>query len=115
PHHLFHDLRLVLLLVSGGSRGDENRPPHHALELIEAQRAIVERRRQTKTVVDQVFLARTVTAIHAADLRYRDVTFVDDHQRVARQIIEQRWRRLSGCATREVTRVVLDSLAEAHL
>ncbi len=115
PHHLLHDLRLVLLLVFGGRRGDEDRPPHHALELVEAQRAIVERRRQTKTVVDQVFLARTVAAIHAADLRYGDVALVDDHQRVARQIIEQRRRRLAGCAPREVTRVVLDALAEAHL
>jgi hypothetical protein len=42
------------------------------------------------------------------------VAFVDDHQCVSRQVIEQRRRRLTRLPPREVSRVVLDALAETH-
>jgi pyruvate kinase len=42
--------------------------------------------------------ARTVTAIHAIELPHHDVTLVDDHQRIRRQIVNQRWRRLTRLA-----------------
>ena len=53
--------------------------------------------------------------IHAADLRHGLVALVDDHERVRRQVIEQRRRRLAGAALREVPRVVLDAVAVADL
>ena len=79
------------------------------------ERPVVERRRQAEAVVDQVLLARAVAAVHAAELRDGHVALVDDHQRVRRQIVDQRRRRLAGAAAGQVPRVVLDALAEAQL
>ena len=96
PHHLLHHLRLVL---RARSRPASPRRRSSArimlLELVEAQRPVVERRRQAEAVVDQVLLARAVALVHAADLRDGDVALVDDHQRVARQVVDQRRRRLA--------------------
>ena len=51
--------------------------------------------------------------IHAAELRHRHVAFVDDQQRVLRQVFEQRRRRIARIAAGQVARVVLDALAGA--
>ncbi len=115
PHELLDDLSCMRLLVFRGRRGDEHRLRQELLELIEAQRAVIERRRQSETVVDEVFLARTIAAEHPSDLRNRDVRFVDERQRVSGQIVDQRRRRLARRASRQVTRVVLDALAEPDL
>ena len=52
--------------------------------------------------------------IHAVKLRDGLVRFVDEHQEVAREIIEQRGRRLAGQTSGEVARVVFDAVAVAH-
>ena len=85
----------VLGLVDRRRGGDEDGLAHDLLELVEAQRAVVQRRGQAETVVDQVLLARAVALVHAADLRNGDVAFVDEHQRVRRQVVDQRRRRLA--------------------
>ena len=72
----------------------------HRFELGEIQRPVVERRRQTKAIFDQSFLARTVAAIHAADLRHGDVAFIDEEQKIARKITEQCRRRLARFGAR---------------
>ena len=43
------------------------------------------------------------------------MAFVDDHERVVRQVVDEGRRRLSRRAPGEMPRVVLDPLAEAHL
>ena len=53
--------------------------------------------------------------IHALQLRNRLVAFVDEHQRVMRQIIEQRGRRLARQASGEMARIILDAVAIADL
>ena len=83
-HHLLDHLPGVLVLVVGGRGRDEDRLRHQLLELVEAQRPVVQRRRQAEAVVDQVLLARAVALVHAADLRNGDVALVDEHQRIAR-------------------------------
>ena len=114
-HHLLHHLPRVLPLVIGRRGRYEDRLAHHFLELVETQRPVVERRRQAEAVFHQVFLARAVAAVHAAELRDGHVALVDDHQRVLRQVVDQRRRRLARLAARQVPRVVLDALAEAEL
>src|SRR5205085_5131633 len=76
---------------------------------------IVERRGQAETVLHQIFLARPVAAVHATELRDGDVALVDDHQRVGRQVIDERRRRLAGLPAGKMARVVFDALAEAEL
>src|SRR5690606_2168569 len=85
------------------------------LPFIEAQRPVVERRRQTEAVFDQRLLARTVAAVHRTELRDRLVALIDDEQRIRRQVIEQTRRRLARRAAGEEPGVVLDAGAVADL
>ena len=105
----------MLALVVAGGGGDKDGLWRQALELVEAQRPVVQGRGQTETVFHQVFLAGTVALVHAAELGNGDVGFVDHQQGVVGQIIEQgRWR-LAGLAPGQVARVVLDPGAITQL
>src|SRR4051812_21434855 len=114
-HSLLDDLRGLLALVVGRFSRYEYGLPNHRLELVEAQRPVVERRRKAKAVLDQVFLARAIALVHPAKLRDRDVALIDDHERIGRQVVDQRGRRLARLAAGQVARIVLDALAEAEL
>ncbi len=83
------------------------------LELFEVERAVVEGGGQAEAVVDEVLLAAAVAVPHAVDLRNGDVGLVDEEQEVAREVVEQRGRRLAGQTAGEVARVVLDAVAVA--
>ena len=85
------------------------------LELIETQRAVVQRRGQAEAVADQHFLARAVALIHAAHLRQRHVALVHDQQPVGGEVVEQCPGCAAGRALRQRAAVVLDAAAEAHL
>src|SRR5690606_40197459 len=65
-------------------------------------RPVVQRRRQPEPVLHQRLLARTVTAVHAADLRDGYVGLVDENDDVFRQVVEQGRGRLTGLAAGEV-------------
>ena len=77
-HLLDHRALAVAELVVRRRRRDVNGLIQHGFELSEIERPVVERRRQAKTVFDQSLFARAVAAIHAADLRHRDVAFIDE-------------------------------------
>ena len=87
----------------------------HLHELLEAQRAVVQRAGQPEAVLHEHRLAALVALIHAADLRDGGVAFVDHQQEIAREEIQQRVRPRAGFAAGEMARVVLDALAETHL
>ena len=70
------------------------------------------RRKPCSTSV--IFLARS-PAYWPRDLRHRDVRLVDDHEKVRREVVEQRERALAGLTPVEVRRVVLDARADAGL
>ena len=89
--------------------------PHLVEELVEAERPVVERRRQPEAEVDERLLARAVALVHAADLRHRLVRLVDEDEEVGREVVEQRVRRRARRAPVEDPRVVLDPVAEAEL
>ena len=58
-------------------------------------------------------LAPIVAAIHAADLRDRDMALVGEDERVVGQIFEQGRRRLAGPAAGQIARIILDAGAGA--
>ncbi len=58
-------------------------------------------------------MRREVAAIHAADLRNRDVAFIDENQRIVGNIFKQGRRRLAGFAAREIARIIFDACAGA--
>ena len=94
-HDLLDHLTRVRVLVVGRRGGNKNRLRQQLFEFVEAQRPVVQRTRQPETVVDQIFLPRTVALVHATDLRNRDVRFIDEHQCIARQVVDQGGRRLA--------------------
>ena len=65
-------------------------------------------------MLNQCHLTRTVTFVHAADLRHRHMALVDDAEHVLGKVIDQGKRRLARLATVQMTRIVLDAVAEAH-
>ncbi len=105
----------LLELVVAGGRRNIYRLIDQPLPFLEVQRPVVERGREPEAELDQSPLARSVAAVHPAELRDGDVALVDEHQVVVREIIQQRGRRLSRRAAGQMARIVLDSGAESHL
>ena len=101
------------LIVARRSR-DVDELGNPRLKLIETKRAVIECRRQTKTVLHQRHLTRAVTFVHAADLRHRHMALIDDAEHVLRKVIDQGKRWLARFSTVQMTRVVLDAVAKAH-
>ncbi len=99
--------------IRSGRRGNINKLIGPPLELFECQWPVVHGRRKAKAILDEVFFSRPVAVIHAAKLRHRLMAFVDEHQRVLRQIIEQSRRRLARHASCKMTRIILDAVAVA--
>ena len=54
-------------------------------------------------------LAAKVAPVHAAKLRNGDVAFINENQRIIRQILKQRRRRFARLAPRQIARIVLDT------
>ena len=108
---------LTLLASSNCARrgAHEDDLRHLGEELVDAQRAVVERARQAEAVVDQHVLARLVALVHAADLRQRHVRLVDEAEEVVGEVVEQAVGRGAGLLAEQDARVVLDAVAEAHL
>ena len=114
-HDLLHHLSRMLLFVIGGRGRNKDGLWQQSLEFIEAQRTIVERGRESETVVDEIFLSRPVAAVHSTDLRDRDVGLVDECERLRRKVIYERGRRLARRPAGEMSRIVFDPLAETDL
>ena len=70
----------------------------HLHELVEIQRPIIERARQTKTVLDEHGFARAVALVHAPDLRHGGMRFVDHCDEILGKEIDDRIRLGAGCA-----------------
>ena len=78
---LFHHDPFRLLQLVVGRRGRHvDHLMDKAVELLEAQRTVVEGGREAEAVLHEVGLAGTVAAVHGGDLRYAHVALVDDHQ-----------------------------------
>ena len=96
-----------------GSGGNEYGLRPHAVPFLQFQRPVVKAGGQAEAVFRKRSLAVAVAAVHAADLRYGNVAFVDKQQSVRRQVFKQRRRRLAGRAAGQITGIVFDPLAMA--
>ena len=61
--------------------------------------------------MNEVFLARAVAVPHAMQLGNRLVRFINEHDEIALEIIEQRGWRLSRLASGEMARIVFNAVA----
>ena len=98
-YELFYDVVGVLELIVAGRSGDEERVFQHRLELVPFQRPVVEAGGQAETVRDKYLLARAVAVVHAAHLRQRHVRLVYEKERILREEVEQRARRVARLAS----------------
>ncbi len=105
----------MLALVGTGRGRDVDRLGRERLELVEAERPVVEGRWQAEAVLDEGLLAGPVAAVHAPELGDRHVALVDDQQCVVGKVVEQARRRLPRQPPRQVAAVVLDAVAVAEL
>ena len=112
-HLLDHDSRRTRQLVRPRRRRNVEHLTGAVLELLEIQRAVIERRGHAEAVVHERLLARTVTVIHGVELRNGLVRFVDEQQIILRKIIEQRGRRFARQAAGHVPRIIFDAVAIA--
>ncbi len=112
-HLLDEDALGALHLPRAGRGRDMHGLRPHGVPFLEAERAVVHAGGQPEAVFGERGLAPKIAAIHAADLRHRDVALVGEHEGVVGQVFEQGGRRLAGAAAGEVARIVLDALAGA--
>jgi hypothetical protein len=99
----------------GARRGGDIDLVDAVFEFLEGERAVIERARHAEAVGHQHLLARAVAMVHAVQLRDGLVAFVQKHEGVVGQVIEQGGRRFARQAAGEVARVVLDAVAVADL
>ena len=90
PDDLLDHVGGMLKLVRAGGRRDVDRLIEALLELGERERPVVQCARKPEPVVDEDLLARTVTEVHAAHLRDRDVGLVDEREEVRREVVQER-------------------------
>ena len=79
------------------------------LKLIKVQRSVVQSRRESESEFHQVGLAGTVAAIHGSDLGNGHVAFINDQQKIIREIIDQAERAATGFSAVEKPGIVFDS------
>ena len=85
-----------------------------ALKLLTAERTVIKRTRQTKTIIDQHLLTCSVTIVHALDLPHSHVTLVNHDKKIIWEEIKKCKRWLSLTTTIHVTRIVLNAVGVAH-
>src|SRR5262249_7783663 len=86
----------------------------HSIPFLETQRTVVHAGGETETVFGKRRLPTEIAAIHAAELRDRDVTFVYENQRVVGDVFEQRGWGLARLAAGQVARIIPDPRATAR-
>ena len=110
-HHPFSALELKV----GRGGADINGLVDDAVELLlVGQRAVVQGRRQSESVVDERDFAGTVPAKHGPNLWHRHVTLVDDHQEVLGEVVQQTERPFTGLSSVEIPGVILNAGTEPN-
>ncbi len=113
-HHLLDDLVGLGQLEGPGRGRQEQHLAHPFHELLETQRTVVGRRRQAEAELDQVLLAAVVAFILAVELGHRLMRFVEHHQKIVGEEVDQRAGWLAGRSTLDRRAVVLDAVAIAN-
>ena len=101
-------------LIGARRRGHIHRLRETLFKLGKLERPVIDRRRQSKTVLDQGPLPRIIPLVHPADLGNRRMRFVHDQQKVFGEIVDKRRGLLAWRAATEMPRIVLDAMAIAH-
>ena len=85
----------------------------HGFPFLKAEGTVVDAGGQAETIFGKGCLAAEVALEHAADLRNGNVAFIDEDQRVVRQVFKQGWRRFAWFSAREIARIIFNAGAGA--
>jgi len=98
----------------GGGGRDKDGLGAHGVPFFEFQGAVVHARGQAEAVFGQREFAPVVAAIHAADLRDRDVGFIGKDDGIVGDEFKECGRRFTRRAAGQVAGIVLDPVADAR-
>ena len=84
-------------------------------EFVKCQRTVVQRGRQTETIVDERAFSRLVAIVHRAQLRHRHMRLIDHDEEIFREVVQERKWRLAGLPVRHVAGIILDTGAVSDL
>ena len=107
--------QLMLLLIIGRCRRYEHHLVYMCFEFFEIEGSVVQCRGQTEAIVYQCLFSRTVSCIHAADLRNRHMRLVHDDQKIIREKVQQRHGRRSRRKSVQMSGIILDAGTESGL
>ena len=109
-HHLLNDLTggPLELKITGRCRDEDGLRPAR-VPLLKLERAVVQRARQPKTMLDERRFTAAITLIHRSDLPDRDVALIHHQHGVFREVFKQGRRRLACAAPAEPAAVILDA------
>ena len=102
----------MLILRRGG--GDIYRLLDALTEFVKFQRTVIKGGGETKAILHKAFFPRAV-GIHGADLRQRNMTFIDKKHEILRKIIKQGHRRTADGTSADYAGIVFDAGAKAKL
>ena len=84
------------------------------LELMKAEWSIFECRGKSESIVYEIFFSCSVSCIHPPDLGYRHMRFIDEHEIVFREEIEECRRSIAYLTIREIHRIILYSIHKSN-
>src|SRR5438874_202735 len=87
------------------------RQPH---ELVEIERAIVQRARQTEAVIYEHGLAGAIAFVHPADLWNAGVRFIDDGEEIVWKKIDYCVGPRARCAAGQVARIIFNPITRSE-
>ena len=113
--HLLCAQQLMIFLIWTGRSGYKQDLIYLTLKFFKIQGAVVLRRRESETVIHQRSLPGLVPMVHPSDLRDRLVGLIDHHDKIIREVIDQRVRRLPRRKPCQMPGIVLDPGTESRL
>ena len=79
----------MLVFKVSGRCADEDCLVYPLLKFIKEKRPVIICGRQTEAVIYKVFLSRRISSAHSSDLRQSDVRFIDEKEKILREIVKQ--------------------------
>ena len=101
--------------IFGRRRGHKKHLVNMLFKFFKIKRPVIQRRRQSETILHKRCFPGTVARVHTAYLRNRHMRFIDDNQIIILKIIHQRKRRNARFQAVQMSGIILDSRTEPCL
>ena len=113
--NLFRPQQLMSLLIGRRSGGYKKQLINMRFKLFKIKRPVIQRRRQTETIIHQRHLSGTIPCVHSSYLRNGDMGFIDHNQEIIPEEIQKGHGRFSRSGAIQMPGVIFDSGTEPGL